>query len=41
MDMKVKHTHPQYQSDKERLDRLKELKRACVSTLPRPKAVNR
>ena len=39
MDMKVKHTHPSYRSDKERLERLKELKRTCVATLPRPKAV--
>lgn len=41
MDMKVKHTHPQYQSDKERLDRLKEMRRLCISALPKPRVGKR
>ena len=41
MDMKVKHTHPSYPSDKERLERIKELKRLCAASLPRLKAVKR
>lgn len=41
MDMKIKHTHPQYQSDKERLDRLKEMRRLCISALSKPRVGKR
>ncbi len=41
MDMKVKHTHPQYQNSKERLARLKELKKTCTATLARPRVGQR
>ena len=36
--MKVKHTHPSYQTDKDRLERLRELRRLCAAALPRPGA---
>lgn len=31
--MKVKHTHPEYTNEAERLERLRELKRICLSKL--------
>lgn len=33
MSMKVTHQHPAYTSDKERLERLQELKKACTIQL--------
>ena len=30
IDMKVTHQHPKYNSEKERLNRLRELKKACT-----------
>ena len=30
IDMKVTHQHPQHTSDKERLDKLQELKKSCA-----------
>lgn len=29
--MKIKHTHPEYQDEKERMEKLQELKKACIS----------
>lgn len=33
MPMKIKHTHPEYADEAERLERLKELKKVCLSKL--------
>lgn len=31
--MKIKHTHPEYADEAERLERLQELKKVCLSKL--------
>ena len=33
MPMKIKHTHPEYSGEAERVERLKELKKMCISRL--------
>ena len=33
MTMKIKHTHPEYADEAERLERLQELKKVCLSKL--------
>lgn len=33
MSMKIKHTHPTYTNEQERLDRLQDLKRFCITKL--------
>ena len=33
MTMKIKHTHPEYADEDERMERLQELKKMCISRL--------
>ena len=33
MTMKIKHTHPEYADEDERMERLQELKKTCISRL--------
>ncbi len=33
MSMKIKHTHPAYTNEQERLDRLQDLKKFCIAKL--------
>lgn len=33
MPMKIKHTHPEYAGEAERMERLQELKKMCISRL--------
>lgn len=33
MTMKIKHTHPEYADEAERMERLQELKKMCISRL--------